>query len=45
MSVELNFTRAEYDERIAKTRRAMEKAGFDVIIVTDPSNIRTAYRL
>ncbi len=36
MSVELNFTRAEYDQRIAKTRRAMEKAGFDIIIVTDP---------
>ncbi len=39
MSVELNFSRGEYDERIAKTRRAMEKAGFDVIIVTDPSNM------
>ncbi|MBA8840443.1 ectoine hydrolase DoeA [Ochrobactrum sp. RH2CCR150] len=39
MSVELNFTRAEYDARIAKTRRAMDKAGFDIIIVTDPSNM------
>ncbi|MBK0023777.1 ectoine hydrolase DoeA [Brucella pseudogrignonensis] len=39
MSVELNFSRGEYDERIAITRRAMEKAGFDVIIVTDPSNM------
>ena len=39
MSVELNFTRAEYDARIARTRRAMDKAGFDIIIVTDPSNM------
>ncbi|MCL8000353.1 ectoine hydrolase DoeA [Brucella sp. 21LCYQ03] len=39
MSAELNFTRAEYDQRIAKTRHAMQKAGFDVVIVTDPSNM------
>ncbi|MGH6760972.1 MAG: ectoine hydrolase DoeA [Phyllobacterium sp.] len=39
MSVELNFTRAEYDERVAKTRRAMEKIGADILIVTDPSNM------
>lgn len=39
MSVELNFTRTEYDERVAKTRKAMEKAGFDLLIVTDPSNM------
>jgi len=35
----LNFTRAEYAERLEKTRRAMEKAGVDLIIVTDPSNM------
>jgi len=35
----LNFSRAEYAERLAKTRRAMEKAGIDLLIVTDPSNM------
>lgn len=35
----LNFTRSEYAVRLAKTRRAMEKAGIDLVIVTDPSNI------
>jgi ectoine hydrolase len=35
----LNFTRAEYAERIAKTKRAMEKAGIDLLIVADPSNM------
>lgn len=35
----LNFTRAEYAERLAKTRRAMEKSGVDLVIVTDPSNM------
>ena len=35
----LNFTRSEYAERLAKTRRAMEKAGIDLVIVTDPSNM------
>lgn len=35
----LNFTRSEYAERLAKTRRAMEKAGVDLVIVTDPSNM------
>ena len=29
----LNFSRNEYDARIHKTRRAMEKAGVDVIVV------------
>ncbi len=32
------FTQAEYDRRIAATRQAMEKAGVDVLFVTDPSN-------
>lgn len=35
----LNFTRAEYADRLEKTRRAMEKAGVDLVIVTDPSNM------
>lgn len=35
----LHFTRQEYDARIAKTRAAMEAAGVEVIIVTDPSNM------
>lgn len=29
--VRLPFERSEYDTRIAKTRRAMEKAGIDVM--------------
>ncbi|WP_282610110.1 ectoine hydrolase DoeA [Pelagibius sp. Alg239-R121] len=37
--ITLNFSRAEYAERLAKTRRAMEKAGVDLIIVSDPSNM------
>ncbi len=35
----LNFTRQEYDGRLAKTRTAMERAGIDLLIVTDPSNM------
>ncbi|GGD73127.1 ectoine hydrolase DoeA [Caballeronia grimmiae] len=37
--VRLPFERGEYDARIAKTRRAMEKAGIDLLIVTDPTNM------
>ena len=32
------FSQAEYDRRIALTRTAMQKAGLDVLFVTDPSN-------
>jgi hypothetical protein len=32
------FSQAEYDRRIALTRKAMESAGIDVLFVTDPSN-------
>lgn len=32
------FSQGEYDRRIAKTRHAMQKAGLDLIFVTDPSN-------
>jgi ectoine hydrolase len=37
--VQLNFSRTEYDERIATTRHAMQTRGMDVLIVTDPSNM------
>ncbi|MGB1148272.1 MAG: aminopeptidase P family N-terminal domain-containing protein, partial [Alphaproteobacteria bacterium] len=32
------FADSEYDARIAKTRAAMNRAGIDVLIATDPSN-------
>ena len=35
----LNFSRAEYAARLAKTRAAMEKAGLDLLVVSDPSNM------
>ncbi len=35
----LNFSRDEYAQRLAKTRAAMDTAGIDVIIVSDPSNM------
>lgn len=35
----LNFDQAEYDDRIARTRAAMEKQGIDLLIVSDPSNM------
>jgi len=35
----LQFERAEYDARVKKTRLAMEKAGIELLIVTDPSNM------
>ncbi len=37
--VELDFSRAEYAERLAKTRKAMERAGIDVLFTCDPSNM------
>jgi ectoine hydrolase len=37
--VELNFSREEYAERLAGTRAAMEQAGIEFLIVTDPSNM------
>ena len=37
--VELNFSREEYAQRIAKARRAMERQGIELLIVTDPSNM------
>lgn len=35
----LHFTRDEYAARLAKTRAAMRKAGHEVLIVSDPSNM------
>ena len=35
----LNFTRAEFAERLRKTRVAMERAGLDLLVVSDPSNM------
>ncbi len=37
--VELNFSREEYARRIAKARRAMDKQGIELLIVSDPSNM------
>ena len=37
--VELNFSREEYAQRLAKTRAAMERAELDTLIVSDPSNM------
>ncbi len=37
--VALNFTRQEYADRVAKTRRAMAERGIDTLIVSDPSNM------
>ncbi len=34
-----HFTREEYEARIAKTRQAMEQAGVEVILVSDPANM------
>lgn len=35
----LHFTQAEFDARLVKTRAAMDAAGIDLLIVTDPSNM------
>ena len=35
----LPFTREEYAARLARTRGAMEASGFDLLIVSDPSNM------
>jgi ectoine hydrolase len=37
--VHLRFTHAEFAERLARTRRAMEAKGIDLLIVSDPSNM------
>ena len=35
----LKFTTGEFAERLAKTRKAMEAKGIDLLIVSDPSNM------
>ena len=35
----LHFSRDEYAARIAKTRKAMQKQGVEVLLVSDPSNM------
>lgn len=35
----LPFERSEYDARLAKTRRAMQARGIELLIVSDPSNM------
>lgn len=37
--VQLNFSRGEYAERIAKTRQEMARRGIELLIATDPSNM------
>ena len=37
--IALKFTREEYADRLARTHRAMEEKGVDLLIVTDPSNM------
>jgi len=37
--VALSFSRAEYAERLAKTRAGMEARGIDLLLVADPSNM------
>jgi ectoine hydrolase len=37
--VTLDFTRQEYASRLAATRQAMETAGVDLLMVSDPSNM------
>jgi ectoine hydrolase len=39
MQPNLKFSREEYAERLAKTRRAMEAKNVDLLIVSDPSNM------
>ncbi len=33
------FAREEYDARLARVRQAMEKRGFDVLVIGDPANV------
>ena len=39
MGATLHFDRSEYEARLAKTRAAMEKAGIELLIASDPSNM------
>lgn len=35
----MHFTQKEYDQRLAKTRAAMNDAGISLLLISDPSNI------
>ena len=37
--IDLPFTRAEYADRLARTRAAMARAGLDALVTVDPSNM------
>ncbi|RUY02904.1 aminopeptidase P family N-terminal domain-containing protein, partial [Mesorhizobium sp. M7A.F.Ca.CA.004.04.1.1] len=39
MQPNLRFSRGEYADRLAKTRKAMEAKGVDLLVVSDPSNM------
>ena len=39
MTPTLHFGRAEFAARVDKTKKAMEKAGLDALVVSDPSNM------
>ena len=39
MQPNLKFTREEYADRLARTRKAMDVSGIDVLICSDPSNM------
>jgi len=39
LDVDLPFPRAEYAERLAKLRRAMDAAGVEVLFTCDPANM------
>ena len=39
MQPNLKFTREEYADRLARTRKAMDAMGIDVLICSDPSNM------
>lgn len=36
--MELIFERSEYQQRVARTKEAMSRAGFDVLLVSNPAN-------
>ena len=37
--IDLSFARSEYLERLHKTRRAMDRAGIEILFTCDPSNM------
>jgi ectoine hydrolase len=39
VDLRLPFTREEYAQRLLKVREAMERTGYDVLVVSDPSNM------